>query len=67
MSYVKCPVCGRRGYFDRSSEFHSNDNDSIVDLVAPRGFRKVQIGWNSEVAYLFCKKCSVPAIREAAS
>lgn len=60
MVRIYCPKCGRIGALHGGSD-GLNDNESLNDLVAPEGFRKVSFGWRSADVFLCCVTCGVPA------
>jgi hypothetical protein len=41
----------------------ANDDEDIVTLAAPEGFRKVQFGSHSDRIFLYCVDCGMPAER----
>jgi ssDNA-binding Zn-finger/Zn-ribbon topoisomerase 1 len=58
---IKCPQCGKAATVNLKSSGAANDNPDAITFEAPPGFRKVQVGWNSETLVLFCEDCGVAA------
>jgi hypothetical protein len=54
-----CPKCGRPG--EIAGDPDHNDNENVVTLVAPDGFRKVVLGSRGRAVLLYCTDCCVPA------
>ena len=60
---IMCPSCGKRGdVVQPASNPHDNDNDDVVEMPAPEGFRKVQFGWSNDRVHVCCVDCGVAAV-----
>lgn len=60
---VRCPSCGEIGALETEAGIAANDDERHTSLRAPEGFRKVQVGWNSDKINLYCVKCGIAAVR----
>jgi hypothetical protein len=61
MIAIQCPNCGTMGLVSMRAIGAVNDDLDVLAYCAPKGFRKVQVGWSNEAVSLFCVSCGVPA------
>lgn len=58
---ITCPNCKRSARLIPQGCGSANDNEDVVTWSAPDGFRKVVVGWSSNVLNFYCVECAVPA------